>query len=135
MLGSVVDEQTLEQQLVVDQPLDGLDEEHGEGQIAHLLHLELFKERVEALVLLAGRVQLGQQVLVLFRVEPIALEYAGQVAEQVADSLAIVVRCCAAIILVSPSKKQRIKVCYLVHLVFHLFKEGLTSRRGAPRGP
>lgn len=60
--------QALQDQLVVHEALDGLEQEGVEGQVAHLLQLELFVNRLQLLQPLGGLLQLRQHLVVFLEV-------------------------------------------------------------------
>jgi len=62
--GRVMLAQSLQDELVVHEALDGLEQERVEGQVADLLQLELLIDRLQLLQLLAGFLQLRQHLVV-----------------------------------------------------------------------
>lgn len=65
VLGGVVFAQAFKDQLVVHEPLDGLEEEGVEGQITHLLQFKLFIDGFQLLYTLCCLLQLSQYLIVL----------------------------------------------------------------------
>lgn len=66
--GGIMLAESLQDELVVHQTLDGFKQEGVEGQVAHLLQLKLFVDRLQLLQPLGGLLQLGQNLVVFLQV-------------------------------------------------------------------
>lgn len=77
--GGVMLAQSLQDELVVHEALDGLQQEGVEGQVAHLLQLKLFVDHLQLLQPLGGLLQFCQHLVVL-------LEEAGELLQTKGNS-------------------------------------------------
>lgn len=66
--GGIMLAESLQDELVVHQTLDGFQQEGVEGQVAHLLQLKLFVDRLQLLQPLGGLLQLSQNLVVFLQV-------------------------------------------------------------------
>ncbi len=64
---------TFQNEFVVEQPLRRLQQERVERQVAHLLRLEVFEQRLEALVAPRRGLQFRHDLLVVRNVVPVQL--------------------------------------------------------------